>query len=363
MIKRVKIFGAGSIGNHLAHASRQLGWDVVVCDVNTSALDRMKNEIYPTRYGAWDKGIQLFLNADAPKGDFDLILIGTPPEYHLPLGMAALDEKPKALLLEKPLATPSLAGCLEFWEKSKAGQTKVFVGYTHVVGKSMQKMESLIQTGQLGKILTLDVEFREHWEGIFKAHPWLSGPQDTYLGYWQKGGGASGEHSHAMNLWQHLAHVLGFGRVSEVSATLTYVNEGRAQYDNLCLLQLQTEKGLTGRVVQDVVTRPSRKMARIQGSLGAIEWWANYDAHGDAILVFEGSTLKETIPVSKKRPDDFIEELRHVDQHLNQKSSPLMLERGMDTMLLLEAVHQSAREKKSVNIHYEKIYRQEALHS
>ena len=58
-MKRVKIYGAGSIGNHLAHACRQLGWDVVVCDVSQSALERMKSEIYPARYGAWDAAIQL----------------------------------------------------------------------------------------------------------------------------------------------------------------------------------------------------------------------------------------------------------------------------------------------------------------
>lgn len=358
---KVKIFGAGSIGNHLAHASRSLGWDVVVCDLDAASLDRMKNEIYPSRYGSWDSSIHLATNQDAPRGGFDLILIGTPPEHHLPLGMLALDEKPKALLLEKPLGVPSLEGCQEFWGKVSAGSTKTFVGYTHVVGKSMLKVEEIVKTGVIGTPLTLDVEFREHWEGIFKAHPWLKGPQDTYLGYWKRGGGASGEHSHAMNLWQHLSHVLGRGRVSTVSATLTYQSVGKAEYDDLCLLQVETEKGLAGRIVQDVVTRPSRKMARIQGTAGAVEWWANYDAQGDAVFIFDGAQLREKILIPKKRPDDFIDELKHVEKFMNSKESPLTLERGMDTMLLLEASHQSAKEKKSVKISYDKIYRQEAL--
>ena len=38
----VKIFGAGSIGNHLAHASRSLGWNVTICDVDQAALDRTR---------------------------------------------------------------------------------------------------------------------------------------------------------------------------------------------------------------------------------------------------------------------------------------------------------------------------------
>ena len=35
---RVKIYGAGSIGNHLANASRQLDWRVDICDIDAKAL-------------------------------------------------------------------------------------------------------------------------------------------------------------------------------------------------------------------------------------------------------------------------------------------------------------------------------------
>ncbi len=342
---KVKVFGAGSIGNHLSHASRSLGWDVVVCDVTPAALDRMKSDIYPSRYGAWDNQIQLFTNDKAPKGGFDLILIGTPPEYHIPLALEALKEKPRAILIEKPLGVPSLEGCEDLESAASTSDTRVFVGYTHVVGKSMKKVEELIKKGVVGQVQTLDCEFREHWEGIFKAHPWLKGPEDTYLGYWQKGGGASGEHSHAMNLWQSLALTLGLGKVVEVTANLTYIKEGKAWYDSLCLLNLKTEKGILGRVVQDVMTRPSRKMARIQGTQGAIEWFANYNPQGDAVLVYEGAQLKDTILIPKKRPDDFIDELSHVWKAVESKSaSPLDLEHGLDTMTVLAAAHKSSGE-------------------
>jgi pyruvate/2-oxoglutarate dehydrogenase complex dihydrolipoamide dehydrogenase (E3) component len=45
---KVKIFGAGSIGNHLANASRRLDWQVDVVDIDLAALKRMREEIYPT---------------------------------------------------------------------------------------------------------------------------------------------------------------------------------------------------------------------------------------------------------------------------------------------------------------------------
>ena len=58
----VKIYGAGSIGNHLSYACRNKDWDVTVCDIDESALSRMKNYIYPDRYGKWDNEIVLTHN-------------------------------------------------------------------------------------------------------------------------------------------------------------------------------------------------------------------------------------------------------------------------------------------------------------
>ena len=58
---KVKIIGAGSIGNHLGHAARQLGWDVTIVDIDPLALKRTKESIYPSRYGEWDKNIILMI--------------------------------------------------------------------------------------------------------------------------------------------------------------------------------------------------------------------------------------------------------------------------------------------------------------
>lgn len=363
LIRRVKIYGAGSIGNHLAHASRRLGWTVTVCDLDPKALQRMKEEIYPARYGQWDAAITLCANAEAPVGGFDLICIGTPPDRHLPLAMRALEEQPKALLVEKPLCTPSLDQAAELWQAAGTSSTKVFVGYDHVVGKATRQAEALIRSGVIGQVQTIDVEFREHWGGIFSAHPWLSGPEDSYLGYWERGGGASGEHSHAINLWQHFAHVAGAGRVVEVSAMLHYVRHGRAVYDDLCLLDLRTEKGLIGRVVQDVVTRPHRKRARVQGTEGAIEWVNAYNTDGDAVVCLLPGRNDDVHLIPKKRPDDFIEELKHVQDQLSHpaESSGISLERGLDTMLVVAAAHGAEQSRSSLQIDYGRGYKPDAL--
>ena len=360
---RVKIYGAGSVGNHLAHAARSMGWEVTVCDISDEALTRMKDEIYPTRYGKWDPEIQLFNNYDAEQGSFDMIFIGSPPDHHLDLALEVLGEGPGLVLVEKPFCSPNLLKADDIYRVAKDSSVQMFVGYNHVVGIAMRKVEELIAEGAIGDANTIDVEFREHWAGIFAAHPWLKGPEDTYLGYWEKGGGASGEHSHAINLWQHLAHRVGAGRVVEVSGMLNYVTEGKAQYDDLCFLNLRTENGLMGRVVQDVVTLPPRKRALIEGRKGSIEWVCNYEAEVDAVILRKPDGTEQIYRIEKTRSDDFLEELKVLRDQMSDPvlDSGIQLDRGLDTMLVIAAAHRSAQEKRCMRVDYSQGYNQEAI--
>lgn len=332
-----------------------------MCDLDPLALERTKTQIYPSRYGAWDNGIALYTTDTAPRGGFDYIFIGTPPDSHMALALAALDEKPKAILIEKPLASADLAGCQELHDKARNSGTRLFVGYDHVVAKSLGDLTSRAQA--MGPVETIDVFFREHWQGIFNAHPWLSGPADTYLGYWRRGGGALGEHSHAVNMWQHLAHAVGAGRVTAVTAMLDYVQQGPVDYDRIAHLTLETESGLVGHVVQDVVTRPPVKWARVQGREHALEWQCRPQPYSDVVRVLAPTGPEERL-YPKTRPDDFVQELEHIEGVLaTGDDSPLALERGLETMLVIAAGHKSAREGRRVIISYDGKFTLDALSS
>lgn len=344
----VKIIGAGSIGNHLTQAARRMGWDVTVVDADQKALDRMKNDIYPVRYGAWDPDIKQCLSGDEPKGGYDLIMIGTPPHVRTKIALEVLKEKPRVLFLEKPLTfpfDPNLPKLLSALKKQPA--TIGLVGYDHAVAASIDRVTELLKSGVIGKSITLDVEFREHWQGIFKAHPWLAGPQDSYLGYWKMGGGASGEHSHALHLWQYLARVAGLGAWKRVGSVLKVEKNGKAEYDSLAAFLFETDKGMIGRVIQDVVTLPTRKWVRVQGTEGFIEWICNGHTTGD-IVRFAGkdSEVHEEI-FPKKRPDDFYAEMIHINDILQKKvrpsDSPLALSGGIGVMRVLETAWKSGK--------------------
>ena len=145
----VKIYGAGSIGNHLSNAARQLGWSVDLCDTDPAALERTRHEIYPGRYGAWDSEIRLCGPDDVDQGGYDFIFVGTPPDSHMKLAIGAVGEKPRAVLVEKPLCTPDLEGAQELHDLAKANGVAVFTGYDHVVGKASQSEDG--RTRQQGQ--------------------------------------------------------------------------------------------------------------------------------------------------------------------------------------------------------------------
>lgn len=354
---RVKIFGAGSIGNHLAYACRCKGWEVLMCDVDPQALERTRNDIYPSRYDGWDAGIRLATPDKVPPGPWDLVIIGTPPDSHMALALSVLhDPPPRVLLIEKPLCPPDLSMCRELQLQAAAMQTQVLVGYNHALTQNTIIAERLIAEGTVGSPQTIAVRWLEHWGGIFGAHPWLSGPGDTYLGFTSRGGGACGEHSHAIHIWQHFSHALGAGRIVEVAAALDMVRDKRVCYDRIAQLHVKTETGLLGSIIQDVVTEPPIKTLRIQGDGGALEWHVNYLPGQDAVLAFSrGAGAREDL-IEKTRPDDFKGEIDHVADLLGGATvqSPLSLERGFETMLVIAAANRSHELQRTVRIHYDR---------
>ncbi len=360
----IKIIGAGSIGNHIAHAARGQGWDVLLTDADPEALRRTREEIYPGRYGEWDTAIQLAGSRETVGETTDVVFIGTPPDSHLPLAREVLDQAPpRALIIEKPLCGPDHDGCAELWRNAVESGMFLGVGYNHALGRNTRALEALIDQRSHGEIMTLSAKTREHWGGIFAAHPWLSGPADSYLGFSSRGGGACGEHSHAINIWQHFAHTLGAGRVQEVNALLDMCRDGEAYYDQLAVLALRTEQGLAGEVIQDVVTAPTEKMARIQWSDGFAEWRVNYENGADAVISGSGSEDTRTQLFEKTRADDFKVEIEHLEEILDGavSESPISLERGLDTMMVIAAAFHSSREKRTVAIDWNAGYRPEAL--
>jgi predicted dehydrogenase len=348
----VYIYGAGSIGNHLAHGCRNKSWEVWMADPDPEALRRTREDIYPSRYGSWDESIRLCM-PDELQGAADLVVIGTPPDLHMDIALEVLRKAaPRAMLIEKPLCTPDLKGLAQLVQASKAAGTQVLTGYNHTCARNTKVAEDILKTGVLGSPVSLNVRWLEHWGGIFGAHPWLSGPQDSYLGDYRRGGGACGEHSHGINIFLHFAEVLGLGPVESVSSMMDVVDEDSCCHDRVFHASLKTRSGLVGTVSQDVVTQPAVKTIRMQGERGFMEWYAGYDSQHDAVIWGENGKEPQTELIPKTRPKDFEGELDEVERLLRSgaSSSPISLEQGIHTMKVIAASYRSHQEGRVMNL-------------
>lgn len=336
---KVLIYGAGSIGNHLSQAARRMEWEVTVVDINTQALIRMREDIYPKRYGSWDDNIILTSDLDEViEGYYDLIMVGTPPDYHYKLALEALKYKPRLLHVEKPLFKPD-DDIKAFEQIVNDSDSMVTVGYDHAVAPSFQALLSYISTGEFGDVMTIDGATREHWEGIFKAHPWLAGPHDSYLGYTLRGGGAACEHSHALHLVLTVADVAKWGDV-QGSCDLDMVTGNNGEhYDQAAFFTLRSSSGKVARVVQDVLTKPTEKYVRVQCEKAVLLWRCESGADVLEINSYAGEQIVRRF--SKTRPDDFYYLMRHYQALLNGEisitDSALRVDTGLRVMSMIKS--------------------------
>tara|TARA_B100000989_G_C19531606_1_gene470277 strand:+ start:1261 stop:2337 length:1077 start_codon:yes stop_codon:yes gene_type:complete len=339
---KVLILGCGSIGNHLANASRRMDWEVSMCDVDPNAIKRTKDLIYPSRYGGWDDKIKFIEFPTSEISKFDMVIVGTPPDTHIDLAIQALKIKPKCILIEKPLCGLDFSNIDQLINLANEENVKLFIGYDHSLSKAIAELKRLLDNNNFGKVETIDVDFREEWSGIFAAHPWLDGPSDSYLGYSKRGGGAAGEHSHGIHLWQYLSKISGQGTVTSVNCTMKKFKDSNVDYDKLSIMNFKTDKGLLGKCVQDVITKPSKKSARVQFDKGFLK--VSFTPKLDIISYsIENSNDIKELRFEKDRPSDFILELTHIDKCIKGdfdiENSPISINHGLDVMKIIKTAH------------------------
>ena len=100
---------------------------------------------------------------DSPKDNYDIIIIGTPPQTHIDIAIDTIKyDNPKLLMIEKPLSTPDLNRCDEFYSIKENSKTIVTVGYNHLLGPNTIEAEKLLSEKIVGDILHIESTFNEY---------------------------------------------------------------------------------------------------------------------------------------------------------------------------------------------------------
>jgi len=333
-----KVIGAGSIGNHLTHALRTLNVEVTIVDVDKRALERTRTVTYPERYGSFDTSIKLTHPGDVGDQAFDLCVIGTPPDTHVTIASRELSVGHRALLIEKPLASPGADTLRNFAKLVEQSPTRVLVAYNQRLKTNTAEFLAQAKSLNLGTLTSIFGWMREDWAGILKAHPWLSDATESYLGHTSRGGGALYEHSHAVDFALFIAHALGQGRPETVEATLDTVDHDSGSYDKEAKLSITTTSGIRVTVSQDLYTWPADKSLEAVFTGGELRWEMHGDHDSVHVTTPDSRTVVTNFP--KTRPDDFLPEMAHVIDLLTSEDdtvSPLDFSEALHTSWALEA--------------------------
>ena len=320
-MKKILIFGSGSIGNHMAYASKKLNFDVFITDKNPDALKRMKKEIYPKRYGKWDNQIKQinFLQIRKINKIFDLVIIGTPPETHSKLyDFCKKNIKFKKLLIEKPIFHINEKKIKSLKKSMKPAF--IFCGYNHSISPSFENFYKYVFK-KIKKIKKIDVKWCEAWDGILNAHFWLKSQFDSYLGDYKKGGGSLQEHSHGLHLLSLLLKEKKINLLKTKIFTNSIFNKRNAKYDFFSTF-FGYDKQIYFSYETDLITQPAEKKITLYESGKKYEWICNYKKGLDIIKKYSNNKLEFKKIFKKTRSSEFENEIKHIMniKNLNQKN-------------------------------------------
>ncbi len=334
----VLIFGAGSIGNHMAYASRKLKLNVDVTDISSKALLRMKNKIFLKRYGKWDSKINLlqYKNVFKTIKNYDLIIIGTPPNTHFQIYKKVIQKfKCKNILIEKPLTNyPS-----KNYKKFNTYQARIFCGYNHSLSPAFQYFLKILKSNKK-KIDCIDVDWKEGFLDILKAHSWLKNEFHSYLGNMKEGGGALQEHSHGLHLLLLIMNLLKIKLIkNKISFFSIKKSNGNKKYDCYTNLTFIIKK-IFIKYETDLISKNSKKKIVIETGNKKFILIFNYLNNTDAVIIKRKNKIFKKKFFFKNRSIEFEREINHILK-INKKKyllSPIHVKHGVHVMSIIRKI-------------------------
>ena len=338
-MKKVLIFGAGSIGNHMSKACTDLGYDVYITDISQKALKRMRNFLYPLRYKKWNNKIKLINYSEVfnLKFYFNLIIIGTPPASHQNIfNICKRNFQFEKILIEKPIS--NFTNNKIYNLKKYENKFYIFCGYNHSVNPSLKYFFNKIKKYKK-KIKTITINWNEGWQGILNAHPWLKNEFASYLGNYKLGGGAIQEHSHGLHALICIFKILDIKNIRVDKKTIFFKILNKIKYDYYSAF-FSNIKNIFIKYETNLLTYPSDKSIKIETENESFQWYCNYSKDKDCIKIIKNN--KEVKKIFKKtRSSEFVNEIKHVMKINNKKNynnSHINLDNSLKVFNLMQKI-------------------------
>ncbi|HLN23506.1 MAG TPA: Gfo/Idh/MocA family oxidoreductase [Patescibacteria group bacterium] len=265
------------------------------------------------------------------------VVLCSPAPCHAAQGLACVAAG-VPLLVEKPLASDAAEAASLAAAARQAGVV-LQIGYCLRFDPSLTAARQALLDGQIGRLLAIEVEVAQDLRDWRPGTDWRAGVSAQAA----LGGGALMELSHEIDI----AGWLG-GPVAAVTARLarTGLLDGSDVEDWVDLL-LEFRSGACARVHMDMIQQPPRRLCRMIGSEGTIEW----DGIARQARLYRRSTAEWTVlPCGTiERNTLFRAQWTHFIDRIADGAPPLVSgEDGCRVMDIVTAARQSSQSGRRV---------------
>lgn len=323
------IAGFGSIGRRHLNNLRALGeTDFVLLRSHHSTLpeDDIKGLPDETDISA------------ALKHKPDALVVANPTALHLEVTIPAA-RAGCSILMEKPVSH-NMYRVAQLQAALKQGGGRFLTGFQFRFHPGLRQVKAWLDAGLIGKVTSCAVRWGEYLPGW---HPWED-YRNSYSARADLGGGVVNTLSHPLDYQRWF-----FGDVESVAANTS--NRGLdLPVEDTAEIGMRFTNGVLSATHLDYLQRPGEHTLKIVGSQGTITW---DNAAGAAKLfdVEKGVWQESELPAGFERNTLFMDEMRHFIDLVKGNVDPICsLEDGLAALRLTEAVHQSARESRVIQL-------------
>jgi len=321
---RVLVVGCGSIGRRHARNLKSLGVrQLGFCDTSAEALKRCREELKGETFSDYSEALGKFKP--------DIVLVCTPPVYHVEEALAALRARAH-VFIEKPVSHES-SGIEALIAEARRLDRRVQVGYNMRFHPGLRILKELIESGKIGRVLWLNVEAGQY---LPDWRPWQR-YRESYSARHELGGGIILDGSHELD---YICWLL--GRPSEVTCRAEHLSSLDVDVEDSAWIYLSFPERRRAELKLDFVQRAYTRTCKVVGELGTALW----DFSVQEVRWFSSEQPAwNSIPYVFEANDMYVAEMVHFLESLGSGTGPMVdLEQSRDVIRVVEAAKLSSEE-------------------
>lgn len=319
---KLSLFGCGSIGERHANNLKTLGYDVDhVFDTNFKKRDTLSKTIGAKPINDPEEGL---INSDA-------VFICTPPDSHTDLIQSAILSGAH-VFVEKPISNSEaeLVGILKLADEK---HLKVMVGYMLKFHPTFIKMKELIDSGRIGRILSVQSQFG------YLLSKWRpeTNYDKSYFARYESGGGILLDASHELDYIRWI-----FGDPTSVYCKISHLSDLDIETEDQAIIILESASGQIIEVHLDCIDYNYNRSCNVIGTKGTL----NCNFEGELIItddegIHEMGEPFELNDVYKREIKYFMDSIKTGSKIVNDGWS------GLGTLKLVSEAKSSALSRKT----------------